>query len=356
MERFIEFANTSSFRRELIARVDAYFIEHGKKKRDNISLYIKALIILAWTGASYYLLVFKADSVLEALLLSLSLGLALAGIGFNIQHDGNHSGFSKKSWVNRIAGSTTDYFLGASSFIWKQKHNIRHHPFTNIPEGDSDIYSSFLMRVTPDQKHYKIHRYQNFYLWILYCLVHLRYVYSDFQQLISGTISKWKMPRPKGWELATFIMGKFVFFSFTLVIPSFLHPIWQVLLVYLLVSAIISLIFIVITQLAHMGSEVEHLDVTKVIPNEWAVHQLQTTADFAQDNKVLTWYVGGLNYQVEHHLFTDVSHVHYPALAKIIKEVSEEFGVRYTVHKSFIDALRSHYRFLRDMGRQGLRV
>ena len=351
MKAIITFAQPSPFRQELQKRVDKYFIDHHKNKRDAISMYLKAITMIVWMGVSYYFLVFKADSALEVIVLAMSLALALVGIGFNIQHDANHNGHSSRPWMNRIGGSTLDYFLGASSFFWKQKHNTRHHAFTNISESDDDINLSFIGRLSSDQKQYWFHRYQHWYLWFAYAFLHLRYLYSDFQRLIMGTMEGKRIRRPRGSDLAMFIFGKIVFFSLAFGVPLLLHDVTTVLLVYAGVSLVIGLVFSIVFQLAHMIAETEHPGVIESLPSEWAIHQMQTTANFAPHNKVLTWYLGGLNHQVEHHLFTDISHVHYPKLAPIVAIVSRESGVAYNVHKTFTAALRSHYLFLKHMGR-----
>ncbi len=313
-------------------------------------MYLKAIVMLAWMAVSYYFLVFQANTAFEVIAFATSLALALVGIGFNIQHDANHGGFSSRPWMNRIGGSTLDYFLGASSFLWKQKHNTRHHAFTNISESDDDINLSFIGRLSTDQKRYWFHRYQHWYLWFAYAFLHLRYLYSDFQRLISGSIEGKHIERPKGWDLTIFIVGKIFFFTVAFGIPLLLHSVSTVFMVYAGVSLVIGLVFSIVFQLAHMISETEHPGVTESVSSEWAIHQLNTTANFSPRNRFLTWYLGGLNHQVEHHLFTEISHVHYTEMATIVEKLSSESSVGYNVHRTFIDALRSHYLFLKVMG------
>lgn len=347
----VTFENSSVFRNELRKRVDAYFADTKLTKRDNLRLFIKSAIMILWMAASYYVLVFQANHVAVMILATISLALSLVGIGFNIQHDGNHLSFSRKPWLNRIAGSTLDYFLGASSFMWKQKHNIRHHPYTNIPKNDDDINLSFMGRLASTHKYYSFHRYQQFYLWFIYSFLHVRYLFSDFQKLIVGNVQNKKIERPKGWELVTFIVGKVVFFGLAFAVPTILHPVWLVIICYLATSIIIGLIFSIVFQLAHMVKETEHPSMTESIPSEWAIHQLKTTANFAPRNRLLTWYLGGLNHQIEHHLFTDIAHVHYSKLAVVIQQTCAEYGIEYNVHNTLWSAVRSHYRYLRHMGK-----
>ena len=353
METLIKFKSSTPLREELKKQIDQYFADTGLPRRDTVAIYAKAVFMLAWTAVSYYVLVFQADSWPVVILSGLSLGLALTGIGFNIQHDGSHNGFSKWPWMNRIAGSTSDYFIGASSFLWKQKHNVRHHAFTNIPDVDHDINFSALGRVAPKQRLLPFHRFQHLYLWLLYGLVHVRYLYGDFQTIYNGTINGDKIPRLRGSELFNFIFGKVVFFTLAFAIPLILHPFWQVALGYVLVSFTLGLVFMLVVQLAHTVGEAEHPEFKPEVDSEWAAHQIKTTVGFAHGNKILTWYVGGLNYQVEHHLFTDIAHTHYPAMSKIVKDLSREFGIRYNEMPSLFFAVRSHYLFLKKMGQPG---
>src|SRR5437763_184036 len=136
-----------------------------------------------------------------------------------------------------------------------------------------------------------------------------------------------------------------------------LHPIWSVLAIYSVAAFVSGVVLAVVFQLAHCVEEAEFpvpvtaADGAQRIENAWAVHQVQTTVDFARGNRVLCWFLGGLNFQIEHHLFNRICHVHYPALSKVVEEVCHEFGVKYAAHKSFLKAVASHYRFLVDMGR-----
>src|SRR5690606_36417375 len=128
---------------------------------------------------------------------------------------------------------------------------------------------------------------------------------------------------------------------------------WVVLIFYTATWFSIGLILGLIFQLAHCGegSAFPEPDArTHRVASGWAAHQVATTADLAPGNRLLTWYVGGLNFQIEHHLFPQVCHVHYPRLAGIVREVCGELGVRYTSHPSLRAALAAHGRLLRRMG------
>ena len=352
-----KFNGSDRFLRELRRRVDAYFENSGRKKRDCPQMYFKTATILAWFAAAYFLLLFVATSWWTVLPLAVLLGLSVAGIGFNIQHDGGHKGYSDRPWVNKIMALTLD-LMGGSSYLWDWKHNSIHHTYTNITGQDDDINVGILGRLSPHQKRYGFHRLQGIYLWGLYGFLAIKWhLYDDFQNLAVGKIGEHKIPRPKGNDLAIFIAGKVVFFSIAFVIPMLLHPFWAVVGVYALAAFVSGIVLSVVFQLAHC---VEGADFPmpvvqpsggEKIMNEWAIHQVETTVDFARGSKIACWFLGGLNFQIEHHLFNRICHVHYPALSKVVEETCKEFGIRYASHRTFLSALASHFRWLVQMGR-----
>jgi linoleoyl-CoA desaturase len=343
------FAPASDLKEALQARVDRFFRASRKSRHANAGMYVKAGILLAWFGLSYYALVFAAANIWQGLLAAVSLGLAVAGIGFNIQHDGNHGSFSKHGWLNRLAGLTLD-LMGASSYLWVQKHNLAHHTYTNIPGSDEDIEIFPFGRLAPDDPYYSLHRFQHFYLWLAYAFLPTQwFFYNDFRKLWTGKISHRTFPRPRSWELFGLIAGKLLFAAWALVIPCFFHRLWVVALYYLLVSGILGVVLSVVFQLAHSVEETGHPSSADEIRSEWVRHQIQTTAEFARGNRLVTWYLGGLNFQTTHHLFPKVCHVHYPRLSRIIERTCRKHGVEYLAQPTVRSAVRSHYRFLRSL-------
>ncbi len=312
-------------------------------------MYWKAAVLLAWFGCSYYLLVFRASTWWQGVLAAISLGLAAAGIGFNIQHDGNHGSFSRRAWVNRLAGLTLD-LLGASSYLWVQKHNLAHHTYTNIPGSDEDIEIHPVGRLAPDDPYYRIHRFQHFYLWMVYALLPAQWhFYNDFRKLWTGRISSRTYPRPRGVELASLVAGKLVFAAWAFVVPCLYHRWWVAAVFYFVTTGVLGLVLSVVFQLAHSVEETGHPSLGDSERSEWVRHQIQTTAEFARGNRLITWYLGGLNFQTTHHLFPKVCHVHYPRLSRIIERVCRKHGVEYLAQPSLSGAVRSHYRFLRSL-------
>lgn len=349
-----KFVHPDRFLKELRARVDAYFERTGKKKRDVPLMYFKTATILLWFFAVYFLLLFVASSWFTVVPLAVLLGLAVAAIGFNIQHDAGHKAYSDRPWVNKLMSLTLD-LMGGSSYLWDWKHNSIHHTYTNIEGHDDDINVGFLARLHPEQERRKFHRLQGIYLWFLYGFLAIKWhLVDDFYNLAVGRIGEFKIPRPKGKDLAIFVGGKIIFFTMAFVVPMLLHTWWVALLVYGLAAFVSGVTMAVVFQLAHVVEEAEMPAAPadgERMPSEWAIHQIQTTVDFSRKSKFLTWFLGGLNFQVEHHLFHRICHVHYPALSKVVEDACREFGVRYNAHKSIFSAIASHYRLLVQMGK-----
>ncbi|MEZ6043874.1 MAG: acyl-CoA desaturase [Planctomycetaceae bacterium] len=353
-EMALKFGENEGFLNALRKRVDDYFATSGKSRRDCWQMYVKTAIIAAWTLGSWALLVFVATNWWQALLSSVSLGFAMSAVGFNIQHDGGHLAYSRHRWVNRLMAMSLD-LLGGSSFFWRKTHNIVHHTFTNVTGYDGDIDLGVLGRLSPHQPRYFFHRLQHLYLWFLYGFISFKWqYYDDFSGLITGRIGITRVERPRGADLAIFIFGKLFFLTMALVIPLMLHPPLTVLAFYFLTFFIQGVVLSTIFQLAHCVEEAEFpaaIGDPARIENEWAIHQVETTVDFAQNNPFICWYAGGLNFQIEHHLFPQICHLHYPALAPLVEQTCREFNVKYRHHPSVLSAVRSHYSLLRHLGK-----
>lgn len=350
----LKFNGDNSFHRELRRRVDAEFKRSGTRQRDSAQMYLKTAIILGVFALAYVALVFLADSWWQGLLPGLVLGIAMAAIGFNIMHDGGHQAYSERRWVNRLMALALD-LVGGSSYIWQWKHARFHHTWVNVAGHDSDIDLGVLGRLSPQQPRRPWHRWQHLYLWPLYGVTAIRWhLYGDFRDMATGTIGERPFDRPKGWDLAGFVGGKLVFFTLAFGLPLFFHSLGTVLLFYALVSAVAGVLLALVFQMAHVVEEAAFPlpDASgRQMETPWAIHQLQTTVDFARGNRVLGWLIGGLNFQVEHHLFPRISHVHYPLVARVVEDACREFGVTYREHRTFGAGIASHYRLLRRLGR-----
>lgn len=352
-EKSLKFAGSSDFQVELRRRIDEFFRRTGRRQRDCPQMYVKTAILLGLFAACYALLVFVAQTWWQALPLAIMLGFVTGAIGFNIQHDGSHQAYSNYDWVNRVMAMTLD-MIGGSSYHWYWKHIVYHHTYVNITGQDTDVDIGNIGRLTPHHKRFWFYRWQHYYLWPLYGFMAINWhLVGDFRDVIPGRIGDHRLQRPKGWDLMVFITGKVSFFALAFVIPSLFHPVWVVALFYLLVDGELGLILTVVFQLAHCVEEAEFPlpgKDTGRIENSWAIHQVETTVDFARRSRVAAWLLGGLNFQIEHHLFPRICHINYPAISKVVEQTCKEFGVRYSEHKSFWSGLASHFRWLRRMG------
>jgi linoleoyl-CoA desaturase len=341
------------FHADLKARVAAYFDHTGREQHGGWAIRFKTAILGAWLLGSYALLLFADVGPGSVALLTISIGLAMAGIGFGVMHDANHGSYSKSPLLNRVMGFSMD-MLGASSHIWRHKHNILHHTYTNIAGHDTDIEASAMLRLAPSQPRRRFHRFQHLYIWILYAVFPLKWWFlDDSRELASGRIASHSFPPARGWALLLALAGKAAFIGWAFALPLYLHPTWKLVPLWLLGVATLGVVTSVVFQLAHCVSRAgfPEADGGGQMEAGWAEHQIATTVDFARGNRVLGWYLGGLNFQVEHHLFPRICHVHYPAVAAIVEETCSEHGVVYSAEPTFWSALASNLRWLREMGR-----
>lgn len=351
----ITLVRRSPLQLDLTRRVQAYFTDRGIAQQGGRRIILKTAIIFTWWTASFALAVFGGLGLAGTLLCAVSLGLAAAGIGFNVMHDGNHGAYSSNQRLNRAMGFSVDV-MGGSSYLWRHKHNVIHHTYPNVVGTDDDIDVGVLARMAPDQPHLPLHRWQHIYMWPLYAFIAIKWHWrDDFVQIAQAKIGPFHVPRPKGGDLWTFIIGRALFFTWSLVVPMMVLGVAQGLLVYLVAMFSLGVALAVVFQLAHCVEEAEFPSTTGLsaaapVEKEFVRMQLDSTVDFARGNPVVTWFLGGLNYQTVHHLFPRISHVHYPALSRIVEQVCAEHGVAYRTTGTFRQALASHYRWLKRMG------
>lgn len=352
-DKNVKFARCEGFMATLKERVDEYFQSNNLSPKDHPRMYLKTAVILAWLVASYVGLVFWATTVWQACLCAVSLGVVMAAVGFNIQHDGGHGAYSRHGWVNRSMAFTLD-LLGGSSFVWRRTHNIVHHSYTNITGVDGDIDLGILGRLSPHQQRRGWHRFQHLYLWFLYGFITFKWQFKDdTMALLTGKLGGTKVPPPGKLDLVMTIIGKMLFLSLAFVIPLYFHHWTHVAAMFFLASFVQGVLLSVVFQLAHCVEEAEFPlpeEGTERIENAWAVHQVETTVDFSQQGRLATWFTGGLNFQIEHHLFPHICHIHYPQIARIVQQTSEEYGVAYHTHPNVMTAVKSHYNWLKRMG------
>jgi linoleoyl-CoA desaturase len=345
---------TQSFHTELKNRISQYFDSIGKASTGNFSLYLKAGILLALFAALYTHLVFFTPGILMAIGECILLACVVSAIGFNVMHDGAHGSFSNSRFINHAAAFTLN-ILGGNSFMWNIKHNVVHHAYTNVDGIDDDIDIQPWMRMSSTQKKYKLHKYQHLYFWFFYSLLYFTWIFVlDYIKYFGSKVGSMPLKKMKISDHLVFWFFKLLNAFLFVALPIYRLGFVDWLIGFAIFTAIAGFVLSIVFQLAHT---VEHTafpvpnSETGRMDDEWAIHQIKTTANFATKNKVVCWLVGGLNFQIEHHLFPKISHVHYPAISRIIRQACQEYGIPYLEYPRVRLAVASHVAFLRKMGR-----
>lgn len=347
----VTFTSKPEFFTVLKAKVDDYFSSTGKTTKGTMAIRTKSTLLLTLLCSTYTLLLVYGNNALW-IMFSLYglLGIIFASIGFNIMHDAVHESYSKNNKVNKLMGYSLNV-MGGSEYFWRHKHNINHHTYTNIEGMDEDI-DILGIRTSTQQPLKKVHTYQHFYCWAMYVLTYLSWIwFEDFKKYFSGKIGVNHYTKMSLAEEYIFL-GTKVFYLIVFIIIPFHYLGWWSLAGYGVLCLICGLIIATIFQLAHIVQGVTNPvpNQQNQIENEWAIHQVQTTADFATNNKFISWFAGGLNYQVIHHLFPRISHIHYPKIQPLVKETCKEFGIKYNENATLMSAIISHIKQLKQFG------
>ncbi|MCB9046256.1 MAG: acyl-CoA desaturase [Chitinophagales bacterium] len=285
------------------------------------------------------------------------MGIGMVGVGCSIMHDSNHGSYSKNKTLNKILGKVI-VLVGGYHVTWKIQHNILHHTYTNIEGLDHDIDAGIFLRFSPNSKWYAMHKFQHLYAWFLYGLLTLQWAtIKDFRQVYEyhklDLLKKEKKTLKSALlEVAVY---KILYYALIVFVPIFVMgaPWHLVLIGFVLMHFVAGLSLSAIFQLAHVMEECDfpNPDDHRKMQNNWAVHQLHTTANFSAKSRIMSWFIGGLNRQIEHHLFPHICHIHYKKIAPIVKQTALEYNLPYYEQKTFVTALMDHTRMLRKMGK-----
>ncbi len=350
--------DSTKFFKTLNKRINDYFKENKLKKTGNWKLYLKTIVMFSIFLTPYFLILTIEMSQWLQLLLTVVIGIGMAGVGMNVMHDGNHGSFSSKKWVNNLMGSSI-YILAGNAFNWKVQHNVLHHTYTNIQGHDEDIDAGRVIRFSKHADWHKMHKYQQYYSVFLYGLLTINWaITTDFKQLyqyLKRGLSYGKAPNAATqWTILA--ISKIIYVMVWIVIPILVLSLawWKILIGFFVMHYVAGLILSVTFQLAHVmpDTEMPVPDKDGNMKNTWAIHQLFTTANFAPKNKLVGWFTGGLNRQIEHHLFSHISHVHYKELAKIVKKTAKEFNLPYNEYKTTRKAIALHFQQLKELGKK----
>src|ERR1700722_133006 len=339
---------------EMKARVAQYFESRRLSSKANAGMVVKTVLLLALTFVPYGLILTNRFSRWEMLGLAVVMGIGMAGIGFGIAHDALHGAYSSSARINTFLGLSLDV-LGASSYMWKITHNIVHHTYTNIEGVDEDLAVSPLLRLSPNAPRAWYHRAQHVYAFPPYACTTLFWVFvKDYRQLLRRDLGPYRDKRHDRRQVAIMVAAKLGYYAYGLVIPLLVVRAtwWQMLIGFLAMHLPAGFILGIVFQLAHVVESTDHPlpDDAGRMAADWWLHEMHTTANFGQHNRLLSWYVAGLNHQIEHHLFPKVCSVHYPAISSIVRDVADAYGLPYHAQPSFRSAVASHYRTLRQLG------
>lgn len=349
--------NQKNFAREIRLRVEAYFTDNKLSVNGDYKMYIKTAVLLCLYLSPFIIVLTTPLPAWLAILMTVISGMGAAGIGMSVMHDGAHGSYSSIKWVNDLAASSM-LLLGSITFSWKVQHNLQHHTFTNVHDYDPDISTKAVIRLCEHAPLKKYQKLQQFYSFFLYGLMTFLQFFGEVGGLLRskrmGLINDQRVNFKL--EIAKLITTKIIYLLIIFGLPLLLtnYNFWQILLGFVIMQVTAGMILSIVFQLAHVVEGVDQIlpDENSIIHSEWAVHQMRTTSDFGRKNGILSWYIGGLDYQVEHHLFPYMCHIHYPSIAPIVEATAKEFGITYHSKPSFFHALASHYRKLRELGRE----
>jgi linoleoyl-CoA desaturase len=344
------------FSKTLRRRVNLYFKENNISRKGNTNMVVKTIVMSTlFFGPLILLSTGLVTSTWLLFTCYVICGLGMSGIGMGVMHDALHGSYSKYKIVNKLLGYTFN-LIGANAEIWKIQHNVLHHSYTNIDHADDDINTPFFLRFSPNAKHHKSQKFQHIYIWFFYAISTLFWITAkDFVRLKRyrdmGLLTK-KNEYKKG--LVSMTAWKLFYYSYALVLPLIMVPLswWIILLGFLSMHLVTGLLVSIVFQIAHIMPDTDFPlpDEDGLMENEWYRHQLATTSNFAPKSKLLFWLIGGLNYQVEHHVLPDVCHVHYKNLTSIVSETAHEFNMPYHVKKSIFHAIKDHMKMLKLLG------
>jgi len=346
------------FAQILRSRINDYFKENQLSRNANSHMIGKSIFVLALYLAPFVFMLSATISSIGILFgLWIIMGIGKAFVGTAVMHDALHGSYSKKKSINMLMGFSA-FAVGANPKIWQIQHNVLHHTYTNIEHADEDIVTpSYLLRFTPNQPHKWFHKYQHIYAGFFYGISTLTWItIKDFIKIFEyrgeGLI---KSKKDFSKTFTIIIIQKIFYLGFFLVLPMVLLPVapWMIVIMFVTMHFVTGLLLTLIFQTAHVMPSSEFLmQEEEDIEENWWVHQLHTTTNYATSSRLFSWMIGGLNFQIEHHLFPNICHVHYPKIASIVKNTAAEFNLPYNVQKSFRSAVVQHFNLLHALGRQ----
>jgi fatty acid desaturase len=338
----------NDFHRELQEEAINYFKDTKQCHRGGLEM---GLRVSFWCFIGIFLIycvIFGDNSSWLPLLLSPVLGWWMASVGLAIQHDANHGALFQSSTLNDIMGLFDD-FIGGSSLIWRHHHVVGHHLFTNDEKEDPDASAGLpMVRFHPSSPYNWYNSYQHFYFPILSALFGFTYHISDTKYYLNGNFKGISIHPLSLRDRMEFWCGKFINLFLFLILPFCLHG-FSFLPRYFFLQSVGSLYLALTFAVSHNTTEIYEQEPTP--SKDWAELQIRQSSNWGTDNWFANFLTGGLNQQIEHHLFPSVSHRHYPALSKIVRKKCLERNIPYVTYNSFYENLCSLFAHLKNLGK-----
>ena len=350
----VTFDGAGDFLPTVRSRVNGALSAHLQK--GNPIFWRKAGIVAGWFLASFILML-SAKSLWLQLAFALSYGLAASAVGFNIFHDANHGSISSNRRVNTTVAILTSMALGPSRYLWSYKHHVLHHRFTNIQEWDDDLETRGFLRLSPHRPWQARFRGQHLFVLALYAVNAIEMVFvKDFVQYFTLRMNSYRnIPAMSGAEKCEFWLSKAVYLAIFVGLPFIVLPFERAVAGFLVYQITVGLSLAFVFSMAHQVESAAFIAPSTHVAGEWAAHQMRTTVNFANSSPFWNWFTGGLNHQIEHHLFPSMSHAHYTTIRPIVRDTALEFPLPYKQFDTYAEAVKSHFRFLRGLGRKPIR-
>jgi linoleoyl-CoA desaturase len=335
-------ARKGEFYSEVNRRAKRYFQENGLRQHATLGWQVGSLLLVLLTLVLLYP-AFVKGWIAFAVLLGIVRAVAILGPGHSMSHFAFFRSVSTNTQVFRVIAP----LLLTTHPVWNLTHVIHHHIYTLTSHDMQDLYP--IKRVQAVQPMRGWHRFQHVYMWPLYALGLVFWQLLDLVRAASALVSKTFLERPFSFRQAVeTLIGQAVTIGLHVVLPFFFLPPLQALAVSL--TANVTAALVVILQIV-VNHEVTLTPGGGPAPRgcDWGEHQVRTSHNYGAASWLCLHMSGGLNFQIEHHLFPRVHYVHYPALAAIVRDTCREFALPYHSSETLGDALVAHYKHLRLM-------
>ncbi len=344
----------ADFQSTLKARVQSYLATKKAGGKATPFMWFKvAFFIVAYLGMLGNLVLVRHSLPVTLLLIAVE-SMLIVGLAYNVSHDAVHGALSEKRWVNEVFYYLTFNLFGPNAYLWRNRHVVMHHSAVNVPGFDFNIEAAKILRFAPTQEWRPYHRFQHLYAPFAYLVFTFHWVFiKDFKMLFLdriGNVAEIRHPLARILEL---VAWKIVHVCIFIVTPTLALgvPLWQVLLAYLFFQFLTSFQFVLTFTGSHLNEGMVFVAASpeNQIRHSFLEHAILTSLDFHPTSPVLSFWLGGFNSHVAHHMFPNVCSVHYPELSRIIQRTSAEYGLPYkqiSIDKLFV----RHFRYLKQMG------